>query len=179
MIQLYKDNKAVGWTLLEIHSSKLRYKCRTDPVSMCDSLKSSSPYHWIKVSLFRGVFLPAPQPPQLFRISYKAEVWSVAAEQQELIVYFPTVQVSQKVIFDTTSVPLRFWAVKQNWVFYLDPLNKAVLFLFFEMHNHFKQKIPLIFLPAEVRLQKKKISSSMYEKHSGKCQVTWKNRYAE
>lgn len=47
------------------------------------------------------------------------------------------------------------------------------------MHYHFKQKIPLIFLPAEVRLQKKKISSPMYEKYSGKCQVTWKNTYAE
>lgn len=41
------------------------------------------------------------------------------------------------------------------------------------MQYLFKQKIPLIFHPAEVRLQKKKIASPVYEKYSGECQVTW------
>lgn len=36
------------------------------------------------------------------------------------------------------------------------------------MQYLFKQKVPLFFYPSEVRLQKKKIASPMYEKYLGK-----------
>lgn len=84
MIQLCKDNKAVRWTLLEFCGSKLYYKCRMDPVSVCGGVWSL-PYltTGLKSASLDVISTPPPAPGPMFGISYKAEVWSVTAEQQE------------------------------------------------------------------------------------------------